>query len=62
MKKYRDYFYTTRKNIDGEYKWYLWGAKREDCSRECLEISEDTYPSKSEAIDEAIDNIDEYYY
>lgn len=57
MKKYKEYYYTTRKNIDGQFKFYVRNKEKE-----VLEISEDVYCSKEEAELAAQDIIDEYYY
>lgn len=62
MEKYKGYYYSTRKNIDGMYVWYIRSAKNKDGNREVLQISDEVFSSKSDAEINCQENIDEYYY
>jgi uncharacterized protein YegP (UPF0339 family) len=54
--KYCDYYYTTRKNQDGEFKYYIRNKEGE-----ILEISEGAYSSKGEAEEAAREAISYHY-
>lgn len=56
MKKYKEYYYTLKKNLDGLYAWRI---RNKD--GELLEISDDVFAEEDAEID-AQEHIDEYYY
>jgi len=60
MKKYKGYCYTTKKNNNNSYSWYIWSDIFDD-KREVLQQSEEQLGTKTEAEIEAQESIDEYY-
>jgi len=57
MKKYKGYYYTTKKWSDGKYTWHIRNKNGDE-----LQTGSDSFSTKLEAEDDCIDHIDEYYY
>lgn len=59
MTKYKDLYYTIRKEKNSDYP-YRWIIRNKE--HEAMEIAEETFVTKQEAENDAQEHIDEYYY
>lgn len=62
MRKYKEYFYTIKKDMDKLYVWYIRSAKDKNGNREILQISDQSFCTKLDAQINCEESIDEYYY
>lgn len=56
MNIYRNYYYTTKKEEQG----YSWTIRNKE--GESLQVSEEFFDTESLAVEDCIENIQEYYY